>query len=91
MAFLRLLIESLISWVQDEALRHAAALAFFTIFSLAPLVVLSIAIVSMVLPQAASKAQILPVVEYYMGQPAATVSEFVQRVIAQATASKASA
>jgi membrane protein len=73
MAFLRLLIESLIGWVQDEALRHAAALAFFTIFSLAPLVVLSLAIVSMVLPQAASKAQILPVVEYYMGQPAVAV------------------
>ena len=73
MAFLRLLIESPIGWLQDEALRHAAALAFFTIFSLAPLVVLSLAIVSMVLPQAANKAQILPVVEYYMGQPAAAI------------------
>ncbi len=73
MAFLRLLIESLIGWVQDEALRHAAALAFFTIFSLAPLVVLSLAIVSMVLPQAAGMAQILPLVEHYVGQPAAAV------------------
>jgi membrane protein len=73
MAFLKLLIESLIGWVRDEALRHAAALAFFTIFSLAPLVVLSLAIVSMVLPQAASIAQILPLVEHYMGQPAAAV------------------
>jgi len=42
MAFLRLLIESLIGWMQDEALRHAAALAFFTIFSLSPLVVLNL-------------------------------------------------
>ncbi len=73
MAVLRLLIESLIGWMRDEALRHAAALAFFTIFSLAPLVVLSLAIVSMVLPQAASMAQILPLVEHYVGQPAAAV------------------
>ena len=70
-AILRLLIESLIGWEQDEALRHAAALAFFTIFSLAPLVMLSVAIVSMVLPQAVSTAQILHIVEHYMGQPAA--------------------
>jgi membrane protein len=73
MAFLRLLIESLIGWKQDEALRHAAALAFFTIFSLAPLVVLSLAIVSMMLPQVGSETQILPVIEHYMGQPAAAV------------------
>ena len=71
MAFLRLLIESLLGWTQDQALRHAAALAFFTIFSLAPLVVLSVAIVSLMLPQAGSTAQILAVVEHYLGQPAA--------------------
>lgn len=78
-AFLRLIIESLIAWNRINALRHAAALAFFTIFSLAPLVALTVGIVSTVFQQASIEAQIVNIAERYMGeQVAAIVAEVLQ-------------
>lgn len=78
-AFLRLIIESLIAWNRINALRHAGALAFFTIFSLAPLVALTVGIVSTVFQQASIQAQIVNIAERYMGeQVAAVVAEVLQ-------------
>ncbi len=78
-AFLRLIIESLIAWNRINALRHAAALAFFAVFSLAPLVVLTVAIVSTVFHQASVEAQIVSMAKRYVGeQVAAIVAEVLQ-------------
>ena len=78
-AFLRLLIESLLAWLRDRAIHHAAALAFFTIFSLAPLVVLTVGLAEMVFHQVAIEAQIVALTEELVGQQVAGVmAEVIQ-------------
>jgi membrane protein len=77
--FLRLLIESLLAWLHDRAIHHAAALAFFTIFSLAPLVVLTVGSAELVFHQAALEEQIVALTRDLMGQQVAgMMSEIIQ-------------
>ena len=39
--------DSITGWLQNDAVLHSAALAYFTIFSLAPLLIISVAIAGM--------------------------------------------
>ncbi|MGF1536144.1 MAG: YihY/virulence factor BrkB family protein [Elainellaceae cyanobacterium] len=55
----RLLKEAFQEWNKDDASRLAAALAFYTIFSLAPLLILVIAIASLVFDQDTVRGQIM--------------------------------
>jgi len=70
-AFLRLLIESLLAWLRDQAMVHAAALAFFTIFSLAPLVVLTFGTIELVFDQPTIEEQLVSLINDLMGQQVA--------------------
>lgn len=74
----RLLKESFQEWNQDKASRLAAALAYYTVFSLSPLLVLVLAIASLFFDQAAVRDQILAQAQNLMGQQGA---EFIQSAL----------
>jgi membrane protein len=73
-------------WQSDEALNLGAALAYYTVFSLAPLLVLVIAIVGLVLGRAAAEGQLVEQIGGLVGKAGA---EALQGMIAQASGPKA--
>jgi len=58
-------------WNADNAQRMGAALAYYTIFSLAPLLVISIAIAALVFGEKAAQGQILVQIQGFIGQDSA--------------------
>ena len=75
-----LLKETFSQWQEDNAARLAAALSFYAMFSLSPLLILVIGIVSLVWNQAAVEGQILREVEALIGQEgAAFVRSLIER------------
>lgn len=73
-----LLEETFSAWQEDNAARLAAALSFYTIFSLSPLLILVISGVSLVWDQAAVQGRILAEIEALVGQEGAA---FIGRLI----------
>jgi membrane protein len=78
-SILDLLKETVNEWQEDKASRLAAALSYYTIFSLAPLVILSIAIVGLVYGQAAVEGRLFDRIAGIVGAEAA---EMIQTMIA---------
>jgi membrane protein len=74
------LVEVHSKWSRDQALSHGAALAYYAIFSLAPLLVLVIAIAGLVLGRAAVQGEIVGRIEGLTGPDAARL---IQRLVAQ--------
>ena len=70
--FLTILREALIGWNQHRAMSHAGALAFFTIFSLAPLITLTVSIAGGVYAEEDIEWRIVAGIEKQAGEPAAT-------------------
>jgi membrane protein len=67
-------------WVERDAFEHAAALAFCTLFSLAPLVIIIVAIVGIVFGEDAASGQISVAISELVGpKAAAAVEEAVRR------------
>src|SRR5688572_20838013 len=67
-------------WLERDAFEHAAALAFCTLFSLAPLVIIVVAIVGMVFGEDAASGQISVAISDLIGsQAASAVEEAVRR------------
>jgi membrane protein len=67
-------------WFERDAFEHAAALAFCTLFSLAPLVIIVVAIVGIVFGEDAASGQISVAISDLIGpQAAAAVEEAVRR------------
>jgi membrane protein len=67
-------------WLERDAFEHAAALAFCTLFSLAPLVIIIVAIVGVVFGADAASGQISAAITDLVGPQAATaVEEAVRR------------
>ena len=56
---LKLLIESFKAWHSDNASRLAAALAYYTIFSLSPLLIMAIAIAGSLFGEDTAKGEIV--------------------------------
>src|SRR2546422_5840499 len=79
-SFLR---EVVAEWRKDNALSLGAALAFYTLFSLAPLLVLIIAIVGLVFGRAAAQGEIVAQVAGVVGPEAAKV---IEGMVAKASA-----
>jgi membrane protein len=77
-----LLKDTLREWREDGAPRLAAALAYYTTFSLAPLLVLIIAIAGLVGGHAAAESQVMAQVEDLLG---ARGREFIQGMIQSAS------
>lgn len=62
-------------WLESQAFVYAAALAFFTVFSIAPVVIVAVAVVGLVLGEDAATGRIMAELEGTIGPQAA---EFVQ-------------
>jgi membrane protein len=68
-------------WSKDDALSLGAALAYYTIFSIAPLLVLVIAIVGLVFGRAAAQGQIVAQIQDAIG---AAPAQMIEGMIARA-------
>jgi len=68
---LRLIYDAYIEWSHDRAARLGAALAYYTLFSLAPLLVIMISIAGAVYGEAAAKGQIVELISGQIGPEAA--------------------
>lgn len=75
---LRLLKQAFQAWNHDQASQLAAALAYYTLFSLAPLLILAIAIASLFFDNAVVRDQLMGQVEALMGGASA---DFVRTVL----------
>ena len=66
-------------WMEDNALRLSAALAYYSIFSIAPLLVIAISVAGLVLGEEAARGQLADQLNEYVGpQAAASVQSMVQ-------------
>lgn len=72
---LDLLKEAFQEWQDDKASRLAAALAYYTVFSLAPLVIIAIAIAGAVFGEEAARGEIVGQIQGLVGQAGAEVIE----------------
>ncbi|HKP64450.1 MAG TPA: YihY/virulence factor BrkB family protein [Polyangiales bacterium] len=62
---------TVVEWIDDNAARVAASLAFYTLLSMAPMVILSIAIAGVALGEESARAQILQHAGSFIGPEAA--------------------
>ncbi|WP_018949579.1 YihY/virulence factor BrkB family protein [Thioalkalivibrio sp. ALMg11] len=60
-------------WLQSQAFIYAAALAFFTVFSIAPVIIVVVAIVGLVLGEQAARGELMAQLEEVLGPQAAEV------------------
>ncbi|MBA2661163.1 MAG: YihY/virulence factor BrkB family protein [Bradymonadaceae bacterium] len=81
MPFWRFLYASVNEWLDDRALRHAAGLAFYSIFSMAPLLVISIALAGFVFGEAAVQGEIVAQIEDIVGLEGAIFLEDMLRTV----------
>ncbi len=78
--FVQLLKEAAKRWLERDAFQHAGALGFFTLFSLAPLVIILVAIVGAVYGEEAASGEISAAIGDLVGaQAASAVEEAVRR------------
>lgn len=82
-----LIIHAAKEWVEDKASRLGAALAYYTIFSIAPLLVIAIAVVAFFLGDSAAQGGVSQEISKMVGPKAADV---IQTMIANAGEQKSS-
>ncbi len=73
--FVRLLRDAFFGWFNDNVSRMAAAVAYYTLFSLAPLLVFAIAIASLAYSEEAARAQIIQQFQNLVGTAGTQVIE----------------
>ena len=78
----KLLKETFDSWMEDNALRLSAALAYYSIFSIAPLLVIAISVAGLVLGEEAVRGQLGEQLQGTIGKQAA---EAVQTMVQSAS------
>jgi len=83
---LALLKETFSEWNNDKASRLAAALAYYTVFSLAPLLIIAIAIAGAVFGEEAARGQIVAQIQGLVGRDGA---QFIETAIENASQPKA--
>ncbi len=62
-----LFLQSFNEWMEDRALRFSAALAYYSIFAMAPLVVIAIAVAGLVFGEEAARGQVYQQIEWLLG------------------------
>ncbi|GAA6185953.1 MULTISPECIES: YihY/virulence factor BrkB family protein [Alteromonadaceae] len=67
-------------WLDENAFSYAGALAFYTLFSLAPIVIIAVTVIGLVLGEDAAQGQIVAQFADIMGKEAAAV---VERAVSQ--------
>jgi len=75
-----LLKKTLSGWIDDDAPRLGAALAFYTFFSLAPILVISISIAALLFGQEAAQGRVLTELRGLLGRESA---QAIQEMLAQ--------
>jgi membrane protein len=65
-----LLKETALAWYDDRGSRLGAALAFYTLFSMAPLLIIVIAVAALVFGREMAHAQLLQQIEEFVGAEA---------------------
>ncbi len=78
-ALFGLIRDTFIEWNNDRAPRMGAALAYYTAFSLAPLMVIAIGIAGLVFGEQAARGEIVTELAATLGRPAATAIENILR------------
>lgn len=73
-------------WLGSNAFSHAAALAFYTLFSLAPVVIIAVAVIGLVLGEQAAQGQIVGQLRGVMGLEAA---QAIEQAVARSRLSEA--
>ena len=74
-----LLVESFNDWMEDRALRFSAALAYYSAFSLAPLVIIAISVAGLIFGEQAARGQIFEQIEWLLGpKGAAEIQSLIQ-------------
>ena len=74
-AFREMLVKSFFRWQADKASRMAAALAYYAIFSIAPLLIIVIAITGFVFGEAAARGEMVAQMQSLVGAEAAAAIE----------------
>jgi membrane protein len=73
LAWLDILAAAARNWVASQAFIYAAALAFFTVFSIAPVMIVVVALVGLVLGERAARGELMEQLEAVLGPEAAEV------------------
>jgi membrane protein len=77
----------IMKWLDDEPFQSAAALSYYTLFSLAPLLIISIAVAGFVFGHEAAQSQIVATIRGLIGQESAeAVQAMVQNASSRPTA-----
>jgi membrane protein len=77
----RLIVQVFTAWSEDKAPRMGAALAYYSAFSMAPLVVLAIGVAGLAFDHQTARTAVLREIEKTVGEPAATaVDAMIQNV-----------
>jgi uncharacterized BrkB/YihY/UPF0761 family membrane protein len=69
--------DSVNGWINDRAPRKGAALAFYTVFSLAPVLIITIAVAGFFLGEEAARGEIVAQIQGLMGRAAAEAIESI--------------
>ncbi|MGI8890479.1 MAG: YihY/virulence factor BrkB family protein [Chthoniobacterales bacterium] len=67
-----LFVQSFKDWLADRALRFSAALAYYSIFAMAPLVIIAISVAGLIFGQEAARGQVYQQIEWLLGHNGAT-------------------
>ena len=84
----KLIQDTVVSWNDHDATTQSAALAFYTMFSLAPLMIVVIALAGMAFGRDEVRAQILSEFQGWMGPDAATFLQGLLRTAAKSPTNK---
>src|SRR5205814_10166703 len=82
----QLLKMTLEEWNGDNATRLSAALAYYTLFSITPLLIIAIAVAGLILGREAVQGQLIREIETYLNDR--TMAQLVQTMIKNASAPK---
>src|ERR1700743_1036373 len=69
--FWKVLVATFTGFINDNGLKLSASLAYYTVFSIAPLLILIIAVASVVYGRGAITAQLSPQIAHFVGAQAA--------------------
>lgn len=79
--------ESINNWKENDAISHASSLAYFAMFSIAPLLIIVSAVVGLVFSQAAAEGAIVALIEDLVGTD---IAIFIEELIKSASLSTSS-
>jgi membrane protein len=83
LALWKLLKKTVHEWMEDKAMKLAASLSYYTAFSLAPLLVIVVALLSFIYGQQAAEGQVARELRLLIGGPAAQATQEIVKSASQ--------